>query len=130
MLVMVQLETAQRLAAGPGDAAFGLPSLKLRYRAVAEIVGRVSPEVFAPRPRVESALLAVGRRDRPLVSGDASALFDLARVAFGQRRKMLRRSLAPLVSAGAFVEADVDPTARPGELDVTDWARLVEAVAA
>jgi 16S rRNA (adenine1518-N6/adenine1519-N6)-dimethyltransferase len=127
MLVMVQLEVAERLAAGPGDAAFGLPSLKVRYWAEAEVVGRVSPEVFSPRPRVESALVAIGRRRHPVVPGEPGPLFDLARAAFGQRRKMLRRSLASVVPAAAFERAGVDPTARPGELDVADWSRLADA---
>ena len=129
MLVMVQLEAAERLAAEPGDRAFGLPSLKVRQWAEAEIVGRVSAEVFSPRPRVESALLAIGRREHPRVDHDVDASFDLARAAFGQRRKMLRRSLAGSVPADAFAAAGVDPTARPEQLDVDDWSRLATAVA-
>ena len=128
MLVMVQLEAAERLAAEPGDAAFGLPTVKVRYWAEAEIVGRVPADVFVPRPRVESALLAVGRRATPSTPGDASAIFGLARTAFAQRRKMLRRSLADHVDDRAFQAAAVDPTARPEQLDVADWARLVVAV--
>lgn len=124
MLVMVQLEVAQRLTAGPGDPAFGLPSLKVRFRADAEIVGRVSPEVFSPRPRVESALLAVGRREEAVHAGDPERLFELARIGFGQRRKMVRRSLAGVVTVEDLEQAQIDPTARPGELDVADWARL------
>lgn len=130
MLVMVQLEAAERLAAAPGDGAFGLPSLKVRQWAEAEIVGRVSAEVFSPRPRVESALLAIVRRPQPRAAGDPEPLFDLARTAFGQRRKMLRRSLADSVSPEAFARAEVDPTSRPEQLDVADWARLADAVGA
>ena len=129
MLVMVQLEAAERLAAEPGDRAFGLPSLKVRQWAEAEIVGRVSAEVFSPRPRVESALLAIGRREHPRVDDNVDESFDLARAAFGQRRKMLRRSLAGSVSADAFARAGVDPTARPEQLDVADWSRLARAAA-
>ena len=129
MLVMVQLEVAERLAAAPGDRAFGLPSLKVRQWAEAEIVGRVSADVFSPRPEVESALLAIGRRRQPSTAGDPEPLFELARIAFGQRRKMLRRSLARAVPADAFEQAGVEPTDRPEQLDVADWARLAEAVA-
>jgi 16S rRNA (adenine1518-N6/adenine1519-N6)-dimethyltransferase len=127
MLVMVQLEAAERLADEPGDRDFGLPSLKVRQWAEAEIIGRVSAEVFSPRPKVESALLAIGRRPQPSVAGDPQPLFDLARTAFGQRRKMLRRSLAGSVPADAFEQAGVEPTARPEQLDVADWSRLAEA---
>ena len=129
MLVMVQLEAAERLAASPGDRVFGLPSLKVRYWAEAEIVGTVSPEVFSPRPKVESALLALRRRSAPVVAADPDALFALARSGFGQRRKMVRKSLAALVDHAGFERAGVDPTARPEQLDVADWARLAEATA-
>lgn len=128
MLVMVQREAAERLAAAPGDPAFGLPSLKVRLWAEAEIVGSVSADVFSPRPRVASALLSIRRSGRPAVAGDRGRLTELARTAFGQRRKMLRRSLAGAVPPGAFAAAGVDPSSRPQELDVDDWARLAEAV--
>ena len=98
MLVMVQREVGERLAAGPGDAAYGIPSVKVAYWATAEVVGRVPPTVFLPQPKVESALVADhpppdagGRPPTP------TALFALVRTAFGQRRKMLRRSLADVV---------------------------------
>jgi len=56
-LVMVQLEAAERMAAVAGNRTYGIPSVKVAYWATPEIVGRVSPEVFLPKPRVESALL-------------------------------------------------------------------------
>ena len=61
MLVMVQREVGERLAAGPGDKAYGIPSVKVAYRADAEVVGRVPPTVFVPPPRVESALVRITR---------------------------------------------------------------------
>ena len=57
-------------------------------------------------------------------------LFGLVRTAFGQRRKMLRRSLAGVVAPEAFAAADVAPTARPEELAVDDWCRLTDDVLA
>lgn len=127
MLVMVQLEAADRLVAAPGDGAFGLPSLTVRQWADAEIVGRVSPEVFVPRPNVESALVSIGRRPSPVLGVEREAGFALARAAFGQRRKMLRKSLAGQVSPTAFEAAGIDPTNRPETLDVQDWGRLARA---
>ena len=130
MLVMVQLEVAERLAARPGNRTWGLPSLKVRYWGEAAIVGKVPASVFIPRPRVESALVRIVRRSEPAVPGDADALFALARQAFSQRRKMLRRSLAGRADADVFATADVRPEARPEDLDLDEWARLRDAVAA
>jgi 16S rRNA (adenine1518-N6/adenine1519-N6)-dimethyltransferase len=124
LLVMVQREAADRLVAGPGSAAYGIPSLKVRYRATAEIVGTVPPTVFLPRPKVESALVRIVRRAEPAVDVPPDALFSLVRRAFGQRRKMLRRSLSGVVSSDAFAAAGVREDARPQDLDLDEWAAL------
>ncbi len=124
MLVMVQREVGERLAATPGNKSYGIPSVKLAYRAVAEVVGRVPPTVFIPPPRVESALVRVRRLPAPAVDADADRLFRLVEAGFGQRRKMVRRSLAGLVDADGFVRADVRPDARAEQLDLAAWGRL------
>lgn len=129
MLVMVQREAGERLAASVGDAAYGIPSVKVAYWATAEVVGRVGPNVFVPRPRVESVLVRIVRRPAPAVTADADRLFALVRAAFGQRRKMLRRSLDGRVTAEQFAAADVRPDDRPEQLDVAAWGRLADAVA-
>lgn len=128
MLVMVQREAGERLAAGVGDPAYGIPSVKVRYWARARLVGKVGPDVFLPRPRVESALVEITRRDEPATDADPERLFALVRAGFGQRRKMLRRSLAGVVGPDAFATAGIRPEARPEELDVEDWGRLAAAV--
>lgn len=127
MLVMVQLEVGERLVAGVGDAAYGIPSVKVAYWATAELVGKVPPSVFIPRPKVDSALVRIVRRPHPAVEADPERLFALVRAGFGQRRKMLRRSLAGLVTAEAFERAGVRPESRAEELSVHDWARLARA---
>ena len=128
MLVMVQREAGERLAAGPGSGAYGIPSVRLAYWATAEVVGRVSPTVFLPQPRVESVLVRIVRRDEPAVAADPDRLFALVRAGFGQRRKMLRRSLAGLVDPGAFTIAGVRPEDRAEDLGIDDWGRLADAV--
>ena len=124
MLVMVQREVGERLAAGPGDAAYGGPSVKLAYWATAKVAGRVPPTVFVPRPRVESVLVSIKRRPTPAVDVDREWLFRLIGAGFGQRRKMLRRALTGLVDDAAFAAADVAPTARAEELGIEQWGRL------
>ena len=129
MLVMVQHEVGERLAAAPGDEAYGAVSVKVRYWATARIAGKVPPTVFVPQPRVESALVAIERHPggAPAVSPSvvpAARLFEVVRAGFAQRRKMLRRSLAGVVSPEAFEAAGVRPEARAEELDVAEWGRL------
>ncbi len=126
MLVMVQREVAERLTAVPRTPAYGAVSVKVAFWATARIVGLVPAAVFVPRPNVESALVEIVRR-QPTPT-DPGALFGLVRTAFNQRRKMLRRSLAGLVSAEQFAAAGIEPTARPEELDVEAWCRLNEAL--
>jgi len=126
MLVMVQREVGERLAAGPGDDAYGGVSVKVAYWATARVVGRVPPTVFHPVPRVESALVRIDRRPEPAIGPDVDRewLFRLVGAGFGQRRKMLRRSLAALVGADDFATAGIRPQARAEELSVLDWGRL------
>jgi 16S rRNA (adenine1518-N6/adenine1519-N6)-dimethyltransferase len=127
MLVMVQREVGERLAAPPGGSAYGIPSVKVAYWATAELVGRVPPSVFLPTPRVESVLVRIVRRPAPAVDADPDRLFTLVRTAFGQRRKMLRRSLAGLVTRDAFARAGISPEARPEELGIAEWGGLADA---
>ena len=129
MLVMVQREAGERLVAGPGDSAYGGVSVRVAYWAEAAIVGRVPASVFLPRPDVESVLVELRRRTEPALGPevDRARLFALITAGFGQRRKMLRRSLAGLVDAEAFVAAEVRPEARAEELDLAAWARLARS---
>jgi 16S rRNA (adenine1518-N6/adenine1519-N6)-dimethyltransferase len=126
MLVMVQREVADRFVADPGSKQYGAVSVKIAYWASARLVGVVPPSVFVPRPNVESALVEITRRRPPAT--DATELFSLVRTAFGQHRKMLRRSLAERVSPEQFAAAAISPEARPEQLDVDAWCRLTEAV--
>jgi 16S rRNA (adenine1518-N6/adenine1519-N6)-dimethyltransferase len=134
IVVMVQREVGERLAAGPGDEQYGAVSVKVAYFAEASLVGRVPPSVFVPRPRVDSALVRLVRRPAPPVSVPSEAeLFGLVRAGFAQRRKMLRRSLAPLLGdrASAVLDAaGVAPTARAEELGLDAWAAVARSAAA
>ncbi|HEX2038584.1 MAG TPA: 16S rRNA (adenine(1518)-N(6)/adenine(1519)-N(6))-dimethyltransferase RsmA [Acidimicrobiales bacterium] len=131
MLVMVQREVGERLAARVGDEAYGAVSVKVAYWAEASVVARVPASVFVPRPNVESALVSIVRRPAPAVDVDRERLFELVRAGFATRRKMLRRSLAGLVPDEAtFLCAGVRPEARAEELDVEAWGRLAACVTA
>ena len=124
-LVMVQREVGERLAAAPGDDAYGAVSVKVAYFAEAKVVGRVPATVFLPPPRVESVLVRLTRRGEPPVPvADPNRLFALVRAGFATRRKTLRRALDGLVDSDAFARAAVDPSARAETLSLDDWARL------
>jgi 16S rRNA (adenine1518-N6/adenine1519-N6)-dimethyltransferase len=127
MLVMVQREVAERLCAPAGAEAYGAVSVKVAYWATARIVGTVPASVFLPRPKVESALADIRRRAVAAVDVPPEPLFELVRTAFGQRRKMLRRSLADVVPADVFVAAGIDSQRRPEELDIVEWGALTRA---
>lgn len=124
MVVLVQLEVGERLAAGPGTKAYGIPSVKVAWWADATIVAKVAPTVFIPQPRVASALVDLRRHPPAGDEATRAAVFDLVETGFGQRRKMLRRSLAAKVEPGDFEAARIRPEARAEELVLSDWLRL------
>jgi len=128
LLVMVQREVGERLAAGVGDDAYGAVSVKVAYYATARVVGTVSPNVFIPKPKVESALVRFVRHERsPVTVRDVDRMFELVRAGFATRRKTLRNTLEGRVDADRFATARVDPQARAETLSLADWARLADA---
>jgi 16S rRNA (adenine1518-N6/adenine1519-N6)-dimethyltransferase len=127
LLVMVQREVGERLAAGPREPAYGAVSVKVAYWAIAGIVAAVPRTVFFPRPKVDSVLVRIERRSEPAVPLTTVAydrLFQVVRAGFAQRRKMLRRSLDGVVEPGAFAAAGILPESRAEELGVEEWGRL------
>lgn len=132
-LVMVQKEVGERLVAGPGTKAYGAVSVKVAYYAQARMVGTVAATVFVPPPNVASALVRLDRRDAPPVDVPSpEALFALVRAGFGQRRKTLRRSLAPALgdrTEAVLDAAGVDGSARAETLTLDDWARVCREAA-
>jgi 16S rRNA (adenine1518-N6/adenine1519-N6)-dimethyltransferase len=134
IVVMVQREVGERIAAKVGDEQYGAVSVKVAYFAEAALVGKVPPSVFVPRPKVDSILVRLVRRETPPVDVPSeAALFGLVRAGFAQRRKMLRRSLAGVLGDRATAVLDaagVAPTARAEELDLDAWAAVARSAAA
>ncbi len=125
-VVMLQMEVVDRLTSGPGDDAYGLPSVVAAFHAAARERFSVPAQVFFPRPAVDSAVVVLERIAAP--SG-AEAAIELAARAFGQRRKMLRSSLRGVVAPDAFTEAGIVESARPEELGADEWLALSLAAA-
>lgn len=125
-LVMVQKEVGERLAASPGSKAYGIPSVLAAYWGTARVVGSVPPQVFLPQPKVDSALVRIDRHVERPVAAPFDELAALVRAGFGQRRKMLRRSLSAFLDAEQIEAAGIAPTARAEELSLADWGRLID----
>ncbi len=134
IVVMVQREVGERLAAPPGVRAAGAVSVKVAYYATARILGAVPPSVFVPPPNVDSVVVSLDRLPAPPVSVPSpEALFGLVRAGFAQRRKMLRGALRPVLgeqTEAILVGAGIAPTARAETLTLEDWATLTREVRA
>jgi 16S rRNA (adenine1518-N6/adenine1519-N6)-dimethyltransferase len=124
--VMVQREVGERLVASTGHPAYGLPSVIVGLHADARIAFRVEPQVFYPSPRVESVVIRLQRRPAPEL---AERAIELAAAGFGQRRKMLRGSLASKLDQPipALERAGLDPQMRAEDLAPADYLRLAAA---
>jgi 16S rRNA (adenine1518-N6/adenine1519-N6)-dimethyltransferase len=124
--VMVQREIADRLRAAPGSRTYGSPSVVVQLACEVELVRKVDPAVFRPRPRVDSAILRL-RRTGP---GADQPTRDLVRAAFAHRRKSLARSLehgregALGPARAALAELGLAEDARAEALSPGDFAAL------
>ena len=134
MLVMVQKEVADRLAAGPGSRVYGVPSVKVRWFGDVALVGTVGRTVFWPEPNIDSGLVRLVRTAPPVCESPREYVFSVVDAAFSQRRKALRGALAqfaggPDRSEAALRAADIDPGVRGETLTVVEFARLADALA-
>jgi 16S rRNA (adenine1518-N6/adenine1519-N6)-dimethyltransferase len=130
VLVMVQAEVADRLAAAPGSKVYGIPSLKAAWYADVRRAGAVGRKVFWPEPNVESGLVAMTLREPPSTDVSRESVFALVDAAFSQRRKALRGVLRGTLEdpTAALEAAGIDPLARGESLSIHDFVRLAEAV--
>ncbi|MGC8668522.1 MAG: 16S rRNA (adenine(1518)-N(6)/adenine(1519)-N(6))-dimethyltransferase RsmA [Chthonomonadales bacterium] len=136
MVLLMQQEVADRLAAHPGTDAYGSMSVFAQYHARVEILGTVPPSVFLPRPEVSSSIV----RLTPILPGavavaDEDLFFQVVRCAFGQRRKTLANALRRLLPnldaprvAEVFLKAQLDAGRRGETLGLEEFAQLASAV--
>lgn len=129
MVLMLQLEAAQRYTAAPGTKAFGAISIFIQSAFTTGEGHRVSSACFHPRPDVDSCLLNLARRPRPFVfAPEAKALI---RACFQQRRKqigsLLRGKITPAAATAwlsHLTAAGLGPQARPEQIPVEVWQHL------
>lgn len=134
MVFLVQREVAERVAAPAGDDAYGALSVNVQALADAELVARVPAGAFHPRPKVDSAILRLTPRERPVILPEEEVAFSrLVQGAFGQRRKQMRRVVRELYGVGpeeaerVLAACDIGITARPETLRPEDFACLLRA---
>jgi 16S rRNA (adenine1518-N6/adenine1519-N6)-dimethyltransferase len=132
-VAMIQLEVGQRLAAGPGDGAYGATSVIAQLACEVRLLRKVSRTVFHPQPKVDSALVLLRRR----APAPTAEVTGLVHAAFGHRRKALAGSLALAPGAPddlrtaarvALEQLDHPPDARAERLAPDDWPRLAELI--
>jgi 16S rRNA (adenine1518-N6/adenine1519-N6)-dimethyltransferase len=128
-VLMVQREVAQRMVAGSGEKAYSAFTVFCSYHFAPEVLFRVSPGSFFPRPRVTSSVVRLLVREKPPVETEEDKFFGVVKQAFGQRRKMLRSALGLSLSEAARImkETGIDLTRRGETLSLVEFARLSRA---
>ncbi len=125
MHFMLQKEVVDRLAAQPGDSAYGRLGIMAQYYCQIEPLFLVPPHAFDPAPKVDSAIVRlIPYKELPHTAQDIGKLETVVRTAFGQRRKTLRNNLKPLLEASEIEALGIDPGLRPERLALTDFIQI------
>jgi 16S rRNA (adenine1518-N6/adenine1519-N6)-dimethyltransferase len=137
IVVMIQSEVADRIAAKPGSKAYGSLSIAAQYYAVAERVMTVPATVFVPQPKVDSAVLRLTIRDKPAVEViDENYFFKVFHASFMNRRKTILNNLVHNLGSkekkaeieAALEEANIDPKRRGETLSIEEFGKLSDAL--
>jgi len=132
VLVMVQAEVADRMAAGPGSRTYGVPSAKLAWYGNVTKAGNVGRNVFWPAPNVDSGLVRIVRHEQTPDANLRSKTFAVIDSAFGQRRKTIRSALSSALGTTTQVEAvlqaaGLDSGLRGEQLSLDDFLAIAKA---
>jgi len=130
MILMFQREVADRIAAQPGDAAYGRLSVIANWRCRTRKLFNVPARAFTPAPNVESAVVSLSPYAAPPHPANQRVLERVTAAAFGQRRKMLRGALKtlPVDPLKLLEAATIDPTRRAETLDIAEFAALARSL--
>lgn len=134
LTIMIQKEVAERMAASPGNKDYGALSLLAQYYCNTEIVRRVSPNSFIPRPKVDSIVIKLEKLSEPKVKvEDEKLFFSLVRAAFNMRRKTLWNATKTLgfekeVMEQIYSESEIDPKRRGETLSLQEFGRLSDVM--
>jgi 16S rRNA (adenine1518-N6/adenine1519-N6)-dimethyltransferase len=138
IVCMLQKEVADRIAARPGTKDYGSLSIAVQYYTEAETVMIVPKTVFVPQPNVDSAVIRLTRRVKPLVEvKDEDFFFQVTRGSFAQRRKTLFNNLQSVLPNGkekrelilrVLEDVQIEPTRRGETLSIEEFAKLSDAL--
>lgn len=134
LTVMVQKEVGDRMNARPSCKEYGALTLFVKYYCTTEIIRRVPPSAFMPRPKVESIVIKLNKLSEPSVKvGNEKMMFRIIRESFNTRRKTLWNSLKPLSIESAkmevaFKNAGIDPMRRGETLSLEEFAKLSDSI--
>ncbi|MBL4593722.1 MAG: 16S rRNA (adenine(1518)-N(6)/adenine(1519)-N(6))-dimethyltransferase RsmA [Flavobacteriales bacterium] len=123
---MFQKEVAERFAADPGSKTYGITSVLLQAFYNVEYLFTVGPEVFDPPPKVQSAVIRFVRNEKMTLDCDEKRFKTIVKMAFGQRRKMMRKSLKSLLNEGNKDHEIL--TKRPEQLSVEQLVELTNMI--
>tara|TARA_A100001037_G_scaffold304163_1_gene340102 strand:- start:571 stop:1410 length:840 start_codon:yes stop_codon:yes gene_type:complete len=126
--LMFQKEVAERIVATPGSKSYGRLSVLARWLTDPRAMFDIPPSAFVPPPNVISTVVNLTMRPEPLAPARREDLEVVTRAAFGQRRKMLRRALAPIGGAAILEAANVPGDARAEDLDVKQFCALARTL--
>ncbi|CAK0774080.1 Ribosomal RNA small subunit methyltransferase A [Gammaproteobacteria bacterium] len=130
MHFLLQREVVERMAAKPGESAYGRLSVMVQYRCEVTRLFSVPAGAFRPLPKVESAVVRLKPHLTPPVKiSDIVQFSSLVRQAFLQRRKTIKNNLRGWLTADEIQSAGVDPGARPEVLSLEQFSRLAELLA-
>ncbi|MCK9611348.1 MAG: 16S rRNA (adenine(1518)-N(6)/adenine(1519)-N(6))-dimethyltransferase RsmA [Bacteroidales bacterium] len=124
---MFQKEVAERIASKPGSKKYGILSVLLQAFYEIEYLFTVSPNVFYPPPKVQSAVIRLKRNARLQLPCDANKFTEVVKKAFNQRRKTLRNSLKALVTNPDLLSMSVF-NQRPEQLSVEEFIEITKTV--
>jgi len=124
---MLQREVAERIAALPGSKIYGRLSVMMQYYFVPKILFIVKPGAFTPRPEVDSAFVRLVPDARKLPARNPQHFAQVVQMAFNQRRKTIKNSLAALITSETLITLGLCSTARPEELTVDDFVKIADA---
>ncbi|ABC32751.1 dimethyladenosine transferase [Hahella chejuensis KCTC 2396] len=129
MYFMLQKEVVDRLAAKPGEDAYGRLGVMAQYYCKVESLFNVGPGAFQPAPKVWSAIVRLTPyTEPPLACKDVATLTTVVRQAFAMRRKTLRNTLKQLITVDALQSLDIDPQIRPERLGLPEFVRIADYV--
>lgn len=125
---MIQKEVAERIASKPGKKAYGILSVLLQAYYDIEYLFTVNENVFAPPPKVKSAVVRLTRNRRQELGCDEQLFKQVVKTAFNQRRKQMRNSLMSLVGKDNPLLSDPVFTKRPEQLSVEEFIQLTNLI--